>query len=51
MLVQQLLRGLDARDRQPRAMDQPELHQPRSLIPVDVLVIELVAAEADDGDQ
>jgi hypothetical protein len=32
------------------SIDRSELHQQRSLIPVDVHVIELVAAEADDGD-
>src|SRR5215471_3286508 len=50
-LVDQFFRGLDAGDRQRLRVEQADLHQDRGLIPVDVLVIELVAAERDNRDE
>ena len=49
--VEQLLRLVGAADRIELRIQQPDLHQHRSLIPVDVLVVELVAAEIDDRDE
>ena len=38
-------------DRQPGGIEHADLHQHRRLVPIDVLVVQLVAAEVDDGDQ
>src|SRR5215472_17312498 len=48
--VEELPRGIDAGDRQTRRVEQSDLHEHARLIPVDMLVIELVAAEIDDRD-
>ena len=42
---------IDAGDRQSFGIERADLDEDRGLIPVDVLIVELAAAEADDGDE
>src|SRR5215471_12989050 len=50
LLIEQLARAFDARHRQAFGIEQPDLHEHGSLIPIDMLVIQLVAAKAHDSE-
>src|SRR5690349_9550266 len=49
-LIDHLLRRLDSGDRQPRGIENANLYQHRRLIPVDMLVVQLIATETDHGE-
>jgi hypothetical protein len=51
VLVLSLVGGVDPGDRRAGRIEESDLHEDGGLIPVDVLVVELVASEVDGGDQ